>query len=63
MESLPPLLTTAEARALVAMSRSAFSRLVTAGKITPAYTVGTGRNAAHLFARRDVEALLAEVSA
>lgn len=45
------------------MSRSAFSRLVTAGKITPAYTVGTGRNAAHLFARRDVEALLAEVSA
>lgn len=54
-----PLITTAEARTLLAMSRSAFSRAVVAGKITPALSVGTGRNAANLFARRDIEALAA----
>lgn len=54
------LLTAAEARELLAMSQSAFSRLVVAETLTPAMRAGRGRRAAMLFRRVDVEALAAE---
>lgn len=53
------LLASAEARQVLAVSQSAFSRLVTGGKLAPAHRL-PGRRGAYLFRRIDVEELAAE---
>jgi hypothetical protein len=57
----PELMTTPQAAAVLKKSTRTVHRFRLAGEITPVMIVGTGPNAAFLFAREDVDALKARL--